>query len=253
MALKSTLSSEARRAGLLQDARGRDGVKLADAATRFAVHPMTIRRDFELLERDGLVRRVRGGIVAIENDPFTLRRFAHLRAKQIIAAKLLPLIPRGGAIGLDASTTVFALAELMPADGKVTAVTNGLMAFETLSRKPTVRAYLTGGEREEHNLSLVGHLTQQAFAAFHLDCSILSAMGVHATRGTSESTLAQAAVKDTMARSSDRVILAADASKLDSLSHVQALTLDRVTTLVTDLHPEDDRLAPYRRLIPVIL
>ena len=252
MALKSTLSSEARRAGLLKDAREGNGVNLADSATQFGVHPMTIRRDFELLEREGLVRRVRGGIVVIQNDPFTLRRVRHLRAKQIIAAKLLPLIPSGGVIGLDASSTVCALAEIMPADGKVTAVTNGLVAFEALSRKPAVKAYLTGGEREEQNLSLVGHLTQQAFAAFHLDCSIVSALGVHAATGTSESTLAQAAVKDAMARASDRVILATDASKLDSLSHVHALTLDRVTTIVTDLDPEDDRLDPYRRLIPEI-
>ncbi|MET0713409.1 MAG: DeoR/GlpR family DNA-binding transcription regulator [Mycetocola sp.] len=252
MALKSTLSAEARRAGLLEDARTSGGVDLVDAATRYDVHPMTIRRDFEFLERDGHVRRVRGGVVTVEDDPFTMRQVRNLRAKQVIAAKVLPLIPSGGAIGLDASTTVCALAEMLPADRTITAVTNGLVAFDALSRKSAVQAYLTGGEREEHNLSLVGHLTQQAFATFHLDCSIISAMGVHARSGTSESTLAQAAVKDAMARAADRVILAVDASKLEFHSHVHALTLERVTTLVTDLDPDDGRLDPYRRLVPEI-
>ncbi len=252
MALKSTLSSEARRAGLLEDARESGGVELAVAATRYDVHPMTIRRDFEILERDGHVRRVRGGVVTIQDDPFTLRRVRNLRAKQTIAAKLLPLIPRNGAVGLDASTTVCALAEIFPTDRTVTAVTNGLVAFDALSRKPAVRSYLTGGERDEHNVSLVGHLTQQAFATFHLDCSIISAMGVHAPGGTSEGTLAQAAVKDAMALASDRVIVAVDASKLESHSHVRALALARVTTLVTDLDPDDERLDPYRRLVPEI-
>jgi DeoR family fructose operon transcriptional repressor len=252
MALKSTVSAEARRAGLLEVARASGDVDLVEAATRYDVHPMTIRRDFELLERDGQVRRVRGGIVAVSDDPFTLRRVRNLREKQIIAAKVLPLIPSGGAIGLDASTTVCALADILPPDGRVTVLTNGLVAFDALSRKPAIQAYLTGGEREERNLSLVGHLTQQAFDTFHLDCSIISAMGVHTRSGTSESTLAQAAVKDAMARAADRVILAVDASKLEFHSHVHALALERVTTLVTDLDPDDKRLDPYRRLVPEI-
>ncbi|SFN36215.1 DeoR/GlpR family DNA-binding transcription regulator [Mycetocola miduiensis] len=252
MALRSTLSAEARRAGLLEDARTSGGVDLVDAATRYDVHPMTIRRDFEFLERDGHVRRVRGGVVTVDDDPFAMRQVRNLRAKQVIAAKVLPLIPSGGAIGLDASTTVCALAEMLPADRAITAVTNGLVAFDALSRKSAVQAYLTGGEREELNLSLVGHLTQQAFDTFHLDCSIISAMGVHARSGTSESTLAQAAVKDAMARAADRVILAVDASKLEFHSHVHALALERVTTLVTDLDPENGRLDPYRRLVPEI-
>jgi DeoR family fructose operon transcriptional repressor len=252
MALKSTLSSETRRAALLEDARAGGGVDLVDAAARYEVHPMTIRRDFELLERDGHVRRVRGGIVPLQDDSFPSRRVRNLRAKQVIAAKVLPLIPMNGAIGLDASTTVCALAEILPPDARATVVTNGLVAFDALARKSAVQAYLTGGEREEHNLSLVGHLTQQAFATFHLECSVLSAMGVHAGSGTSESTLAQAAVKDAMARAADRIILAVDASKLEFHSHVHALALERVTTLVTDLDPDDKRLDPYRRLVPEI-
>jgi DeoR family fructose operon transcriptional repressor len=160
-----------------------------------------------------------------------------------------PPHPGRRVIGLDASTTVLVLAELIPPDLTVAAVTNDLVAFEALSRKRGVQAYLTGGEREERKLSLVGSLTQQTFAAFHLDRSILSAMGVHASSGTSESTLEQAAVKDAMARASGEVVLAVDASKLQSHPHVHALALDRVTTLVTDLDPADVRLDPYRRLV----
>lgn len=252
MTLRGTRDAEARRTGLLDDATKTGGVDLDDAAERYGVHPMTIRRDFELLEQEGRVRRVRGGIVAVEDDPFALRRSRHLRAKQIIATKIISLIPNGGAIGLDASTTALALAEVLPAVRPLTVVTNGIVAFDALARNPAVQSYLTGGEREERNLSLVGSLTHQAFAAFHLDFSIVSAMGVHTTSGTSESTLAQAAVKDAMARSSDHVILAVDSSKLQSHSHVHALHLERISVLVTELEPDDARLDPYRRVIPDI-
>lgn len=253
MALKGTLDGETRRAALLELAEEKGGLHLSEAVQLWDVHPMTIRRDFELLESVGRVRRVRGGIVALQADAFATRQGRNLRAKERIAAKIAPLLPADGAIGLDSSSTAFVLAESLAADSGFTVVTNGLSAFEVLARKPGVRAYLTGGEREEQNLSLVGALTVSAFSAFHFDLAVMSALGVHDESGTSESTLAQTAVKDAMARASAEVVLAVDASKLQSRARVRALALDRVDVLVTELDPADARLDPYRPLVPRIL
>ncbi|HXH36555.1 MAG TPA: DeoR/GlpR family DNA-binding transcription regulator [Plantibacter sp.] len=265
MALRSTLDAEARRAEILELARSEGAVALDAIAERYEVHQMTIRRDFEALERAGVVRRVRGGVVPALADPFSIRRSQQRAAKERIARKVLPLLPQGGAVGFDASTTVYVLAELLaasqtPAAVQTTAspppltiVTNGLVAFDALAASPELRTYLTGGEREEHNLSLVGSLTEQAFSAFHLDCSIVSAMGVHAESGTSESTLAQAAVKSSMASAADRVILVVDSTKLQSHSRVRALATARIDTLVTELDPDDPRLDPYRPLVGTVL
>lgn len=253
MALRSTLDAEVRRSELLALARSEGAVAIDAAAERYDVHQMTIRRDFEALERAGVVRRVRGGIVPALADPFSLRRSQHRAAKERIARKVLPLLPAGGAVGFDASTTVCLLAELLPASLPLTVVTNGLVAFDALAAASEVRGYLTGGEREEHNLSLVGALTEQAFGAFHLDYSIVSAMGVHAESGTSESTLAQAAVKTAMAAAADQVILVVDASKLQSHSRVRALPTARIDTLVTELDPDDPRLDRYRSTVGAIL
>lgn len=264
MALRSTLDAEARRAEILELARSEGAVALDAIADRYDVHQMTIRRDFEALERAGVVRRVRGGIVPALADPFSIRRSQQRAAKERIARKVLPLLPQGGAVGFDASTTVCVLAELLvasqtpaavPATSSppLTIVTNGLVAFDALAASPELRTYLTGGEREEYNLSLVGSLTEQAFGAFHLDCSIVSAMGVHAESGTSESTLAQAAVKSSMAAAADRVILVVDSTKLQSHSRVRALPTARIDTLVTELEPDDPRLDPYRSLVGTVL
>ncbi|MFB2556951.1 DeoR/GlpR family DNA-binding transcription regulator [Herbiconiux liangxiaofengii] len=253
MALRGTLDAETRRAALLELADERGGLQLAEAAELHGVHPMTIRRDFEALESAGRVRRVRGGIVPVSMDAFASRQNRHLRAKERIAAKILPLLPADGALGLDASTTAYVLAENLPAAARLTVATNGLSAFDALVRRPGVRAYLTGGEREEQNLSLVGALTVSAFSAFHFDLAVISALGVHASSGTSESTLAQAAVKDALARASATVVLAVDASKLEARARVRALPLDRVDVLVTELPPTDPRLDPYRAHVPRLL
>lgn len=257
MALRGTLDAEARRSEILALARADGAVSLDAAAERYEVHQMTIRRDFEALERAGVVRRVRGGVMPTLADPFSIRRSQHRAAKERIARKVLPLLPRDGAVGFDASTTVCHLADMLaeaaPESTGLTVITNGLVAFDTLAAAPGVRGYLTGGEREEHNLSLVGSLAEQGFGAFHLDCAIVSAMGVHADTGTSESTLAQAAVKRAMAAATDRLVLVVDAGKLQSHSRVLALPTARIDTLVTELAPDDPRLDPYRAVVGDIL
>ncbi|WP_382306692.1 DeoR family transcriptional regulator [Herbiconiux sp. UC225_62] len=94
MALKGTLDGETRRAALLELTDERGSLQLSEAAELWGVHPMTIRRDFELLESSGRVRRVRGGIVPVQIDAFGTRQGRNLRAKERIAAKILPSCPR---------------------------------------------------------------------------------------------------------------------------------------------------------------
>ena len=71
---------------------------------------MTIRRDLDLLAEQGVVQRIRGGAVAIGPQPFAERFSRQVRAKDRIAAKLAALVGDGGAIGIDASSTLQRLA-----------------------------------------------------------------------------------------------------------------------------------------------
>ncbi|WP_432487792.1 DeoR/GlpR family DNA-binding transcription regulator [Kineococcus sp. SYSU DK018] len=249
VSLAGTPDAEARRARLRETLLSQGVVLLADAARRFEVHPMTIRRDFEHLENSGLARRVRGGIVSAGGEGFAQRRNRRAAAKRRIGRKLLELVEPGCALGLDSSTTVHALAEVVAAGQGISVVTTGLEAFDTLRGRGGVRCYLTGGEHEEENSSLVGPLAVNALRTFHLDVCFLSALGVHPVTGTSESTLEQASVKEAMASASARVVLAVDSSKLGSRSRVRALPLERADVLVTELDPADERLEEYRHRV----
>ena len=253
MAVSGTVGVEARRESLLATLSDEGQVLLADAVTRWDVHPMTIRRDFEHFERAGLARRVRGGVVSVSAGGFMERRSLNLIAKNKIAQKLLALVPSGGTVGLDSSTTIFCLGPLLPENRGITVVTNGLSVFNYLDEKPAIRSFLTGGEREEQNNSLVGQLAIKALENFHLDCCFISALSVHSESGTSETTLDQAAMKDAMVRSSARTVLALDATKLETRSRVRSLTLDRIDVLVTELAPTDTRLDAYRDSVKTII
>lgn len=251
MRVTSSLAVEERRQDMAARL-SRDGtLALADEARRFGVHEMTIRRDFEHLESVGLVRRVRGGAVVTEADAFDLRMRRAQRAKRAIAQKLIPLAPMTGAIAIDASTTLVHFARLVRGSD-LSAVTNGWATFDELRRRPGVRPFLTGGESEELNASLVGSLALRSVEGFHFSTAFLSTTSISPDRGTSEPTLPQVDVKKAMVAVADRVVLAVDSSKLATTSAIRGLAFSDIDVMVTELDPCDARLDPYRGAIDLL-
>jgi DeoR family transcriptional regulator, fructose operon transcriptional repressor len=221
-------------------------VRVVDAATRFGVSEMTIRRDLDVLADQGIVQRIRGGALAIGPQPFAERFSRHVRAKDRIAAKLAPLVGDGGAIGLDASTTLQRLAVHLREMRDLTVVTNGQDTFAALQDKPGVTALLTGGQLDPRTGSLVGPLATGTARELLLRRLFVSAAALHPDHGTSEATLEDAEVKVALADVAAEVIVAVDSSKLDHRAPARALGAEQVHTLVTELDPTDPRLDPYR-------
>jgi DeoR family transcriptional regulator, fructose operon transcriptional repressor len=250
MAIGSTFDVERRRRGLAEQLRETGAVRIEDAATEWVVHPMTIRRDLRSLEEEGVARLVRGGAVFAGPTGFARRQAQARSAKRLIAEKAQALVPRGAAIGIDASTTALQLVEQVQAVDLLV-VTYGLEAFQVLQDRPGARAYLTGGERDRRTGSLVGPLALRALQGFSLARCFLSTTGVHPALGCTEPTAEEVEVKLAMAQASAHVVLVADSTKLEVRSSVRSLDLARVDLLITELDPRDERLAPYRDLVEV--
>lgn len=252
MTLTGSVSVEDRRSSLVELLRSNGSVTLASAAESLNVHPMTIRRDFDYLEREGIARRVRGGAIYVDSGDFQHRQGRELSAKRRIAQKLLPLLPEGSAVSMDASTTIFQFAHAIEEAQGLAVVTNGLATFQTLQRRKGVTVYLTGGISEERNASLVGALAVSAVQNFVFARSFMSTTCVDPLIGTSEPTPAEVDVKRAMAGASAHVVLAVDSSKLGTQSIVRGLDLGRVDLLVTELDARDERLDAYRNAIDIL-
>ena len=107
-------------------------VRVVDLAAQLDVSEMTIRRDLDMLAADGVVQRIRGGAVAIGPQPFADRFSRNMRAKDRIASKLTDLVGDGGAIGVDASSTLQRLTGHLGDVRDLTVVTNGQDTFAAL-------------------------------------------------------------------------------------------------------------------------
>ena len=226
------------------DVEGR--VRVMDLAGELDVSEMTIRRDLDLLVDEGVAHRVRGGAVAVGPQQFAARAEQHSRAKGRIADKLLTLVGEGGAIGIDASSTLQRLAARLGPSRNLTVLTNGLDTFRALQEHPGVTALLTGGALDESTGSLVGPLATRTANDVMLRRMFVSASALDPQLGSSESTLLDAEVKLALANAAAEVVLAVDSSKLGHRAPARCFGLDRLDVLVTELDPRDARLDPYR-------
>jgi DeoR family fructose operon transcriptional repressor len=252
MSVGSSLATEERLSWIAAELESTGTVRISAAAAEFGVSEMTIRRDLLELEGLGLARRVRGGAVAVGPVPFEGRTQVKARAKAKIAAKLRPLVPATGAIGMDASSTVLRLAGILDRARDLIIMTNSIETFAALKGKPGLRPMLTGGEQELHSGSLIGPMACRTAASLMLTRVFLSASAVDATAGASESTIVDAEVKIAMASVAAHIVVAADASKLDSRALAPTVPWARVDALVTELEPDDPRLDAYRDQVELL-
>lgn len=228
-------------------------VQLSAAAAALGVSEMTIRRDLDGLEQEGIARRVRGGATrAVGPRPFGERMAQRRQAKVRIAQKALELVPEHGAVALDASTTAGALAEQLGQRADLIAMTNSWENFGALRRAGVARAMLTGGQADDLTGSLVGPLACRAAADVRYSTLFASGAGVDVERGASDVSLEEAQVKLEFARGAERVVLLADSTKLGNPGMARGLEWSSIALLVTELDPEDARLDPYRGLVEIL-
>jgi len=154
-----------------------------DLAAAVAASLATVRRDLELLEREGVIERVHGGARIAEGGivetAFGARENRRLEAKRAIADAAYALLrPRSG-VFLDAGTTVLQLARrLRLAPLPLTVFTNGLIVAQELLNVAPVRLVMLGGQIRSENASIVGPQAEAMLEGLSFDQLFLGASAI---------------------------------------------------------------------------
>jgi DeoR family fructose operon transcriptional repressor len=242
---------ELRRQRLAQMIRLEGEIRLQTAARVLGVSEMTARRDLEVLQIQGLARRVHGGAVAVLPSEFAGRAERASLAKVVIAGKLLELLPDSGAIVLDASSTVAALAAKLPDREGLAVFTNGVDTFTTLGQNVHVAVHLLAGLYDRRTTNLVGPMTLQSLQSLYFDVAIMSCAGLDVRWGATEATLEDAAVKQRMMEAASRKILAVDRTKLGLRGRARLAAIRDFDMIVTELDPDHKDLLEYRPFVEI--
>lgn len=228
-------------------------INFADLAAEFDVSEMTIRRDIEALEALGVVRRVVGGAIAVpgkDTEPSFATRMADAAQEKIhIADVVADLISRNETLILDSGSTALAVANSLKGRGLgLTVVTPSVLAALALVDEPDTSVVLTGGELRSGELSLIGPTAEDTLANYNCDTYVMGVAGIDAERGISDYHQAESRVKRAASRRADRVIVAADKSKLGRVTFVSIAALSQIHTIVSDGPPDHPALVAARAM-----
>ncbi|MGB9183616.1 MAG: DeoR/GlpR family DNA-binding transcription regulator [Solirubrobacteraceae bacterium] len=228
----------------------RGEVGITELASTLDVSEMTIRRDLEELEEQGVARRVRGGAIATVSrsyePPLATRATEAQEAKLRIGHAAAQYIEYGETAILDVGTTTLALARCLRGRSGLTIVTPSVQAAVELAGDPNTRVILTGGIVRPGELSLIGHLAEGTFSQLNCDVLFLGVGGINAEKGLTEYNLDDTRVKRAALRAASRKVALADQSKLGRVCLATISPLSEIDVLITDAAPDHPGLAEVR-------
>lgn len=227
-----------RRNQIIELIRSTGATKVSELARRFSVSPMTIRRDLECLEQEGLILRTHGGALApttLSQDlPLASKASSHLEEKASIAEWALRMIRDGEAIILDAGSTTLQLARRLRGFERLTVVTNDLKIAAELADTPGLRVICTGGYVQPQVYSLHGEPAENVLQSLHVDLAFLGADAVDPQYGVMTRNLDKVRIKQLIIRAAARSVLLADHSKFGRRVFVRICPLHQIHLIITD-------------------
>jgi DeoR family ulaG and ulaABCDEF operon transcriptional repressor len=218
---------------------GRPFATVKDLLDVLGVSSATIRRDIGKLHASGAVRKVFGGIAAIDAlsgearlsaRPFEENRALGVEAKKAIAAEAEKLCRDGDAIIIHGGTTCHLFA-LRVARRNLKIYTNSMPVAAALAEHGTCHLTIAGGDlhREPGVIYTIGHDEPE----FYGSKLFLSGQGIDAEGVMESHPLLVRAVQGLLNRA-DEVVLLADSRKFSIRARHIAFSLSRISTLVTD-------------------
>jgi DeoR/GlpR family transcriptional regulator of sugar metabolism len=223
---------------ILETLRERSPVLVAEMAASLGCSEMTVRRDFESLERSGGLKRVHGGAESVflgaEETPYDIRALESHDAKVRIAAAAASLLADGETVVLDGGTTAMEVARELRRR-RMTVMPLALRPVFELRESPDIKLLVPGGEIRPVELSIIGDLTEQSFSTFRFDTFVMGPCGLDIVAGVTTHFLPEAAVKRAATQASQRVIAVVDSSKIGRVAFGHVVNLDEIDVLITDV------------------
>ncbi|MBS1850586.1 MAG: DeoR/GlpR transcriptional regulator [Acidobacteria bacterium] len=231
-------------------------VSVENLSRDLEVSLVTIRRDLDSLEKQGLLRRTHGGAVSIEPlfyEPFRndrsfqaqVERFAE--EKRRIGRAAAALVQNGEIISLTPGTTTTEVIRGLPLNHNISVVTSTVNVAMELSKRKDLDVFVTGGHLRGDWFSLVGPAAAQSLSSVLVRTVFLGADGIDPKWGLSCYNPDEAQLNSTMVKHAQRKIAVIDHSKFGVVAGWQICQIADLDILITDTGASDEMIAPFER------
>jgi DeoR/GlpR family transcriptional regulator of sugar metabolism len=210
---------------------------------------MTVRRDLDLLARQGFVDKVHGGatsptLTSTDEPGFDAKSSRERAEKDAIARLAAEMVRPGSAVGLSAGTTTWTLAHRLREIPGITVVTNSVQIATVFYTAPRAdqTVVLTGGVRTPSD-ALVGPVADATLRSLNLDIVFLGVHGMDDRTGFTSPNLLEAETSRALARSARRLAVVADHTKWGVVGISTIATLAEADVVISDEGLDPDAAA----------
>ena len=221
----------------------KDRISVQELAAKLGLSVVTIRKDLEELESEGLLRRQHGYAAKASPDAINSRMSFRYLEKKKIAQKAVSLVEPMETIMIESGSTCALFASLVAEKKKdLTIITNSTFIARYISTSNT-SVILLGGDYHSDAEVLVGPFVKLCVSQIYVDKFFVGLSGFSPSRGFLNSNISRAEAVQSMAESASKTYVLADNTKFSQLSTIALFPSKLPAAVISnDPIPEDARI-----------
>ena len=210
-------------------------IEVSRLAELLDVSQVTIRKDLDHLEDEGLLTREHGYALIKNANDINTRLTINYDTKLKVATKAAEMVSNGETVMLESGSTCALLAEQLARLKKdVTIITNSAYIAIRIRELPIRKVILLGGEYQKEYQGMVGSLVRKCAREFFVDKFFVGTDGFIPDAGFTCDDLMRVETMQYMESSANRTIILADSSKFSQKGVVVQSTFSEIDTVCTD-------------------
>lgn len=219
---------------ILQIVNSTGGAKVSDLSKSLYFSGMTIRRDLQMMENEGLLKRVHGGAIVNDSDfqyPIWYRMEINKEQKKKLAQHAAKHLRDGQVIFFNTSSTLAYLLPYLQQYKNLQIITNSVHLLFMIS-KMHVPCFLTGGRYNEVEGSISGRQAEAFLRGINPDIAFLSCEALSPDGCVSNSNEDLAEIDRIAIEQSKTAVLLMDQSKLGERCTYTVCHTDRLADVI---------------------
>ncbi|HDQ14517.1 MAG TPA: DeoR/GlpR transcriptional regulator [Sediminispirochaeta sp.] len=218
-------------------------VKVGELSKLFGVTELTIRRDLDVLEAQGILDRTHGGAILrhrVRIEPlYSEKDQIHREEKELIGRAAAKFVEEGDTLLINTGSTITHVLQNLSGT-QLRVITSNAGAVVQV-KDPNIELILTGGVFRRQSNSLIGGFAQSILQQVCGSKAIIGIDGVSLQFGLTTPIYQEAEIGRTMIeRTQGPVIVVADHSKMGVVSNFVTAPISSVSMLITDSKIEPD-------------
>jgi DeoR family transcriptional regulator, fructose operon transcriptional repressor len=232
-------------------------VKVEELVKKFEKSQMTIHRDLNYLEEQGILKKSRGGAIANPSSSevkYTFRRNKCQQEKREISRSVCSLIEDGDTIMIDGSTTAIEMAvQLKSSDKHITVFTHSPLIIHELMNSPNIVLYSIGTFFSREMMHLIGVDVEEQIKNLNFSKGIFGVSAIMKDGSLADPYPQLASIKERIIASSAVSIVLADHTKYGKIAVQTFANIKDVDYIISDSNLDEGIAEKIREKTNVII